>query len=179
MKHVATHLGLAEDAAEASILDEVRKRDAEIATLSETVATLTTEKATTAKALDEAIAQRDALQADADKRAEADKAALLDEFVAQGRIANTDEAKADAWAVVKALGEDKARDLYKANGEFRTEATGHDGGRNEERGEADALDAFDKAHAAALSEGMDPEAAYYAAREKNLQALAGRYAKEN
>lgn len=175
MKHVATHLGLAEDAAEASILDEVRKRDTEIATLSEQVTGLTEKNAATAKALDDAIAQRDALQAEADKRAEADKAALLDEFVAQGRIANTDEAKADVWAVVKALGEDKARDLYKANGEFRTEPTGHDGGRDTEQGGKTAEELFAATLAEAKAAGKSDEEAYHFARDKHAAALAERY----
>jgi hypothetical protein len=179
MNTLTTHLGLAEDAAEASILAEVRKRDERITALSEQVATLTDEKATTAKALDDALSQRDALQAEKDQRAEADKAVLLGEFVAQGRIANTDEAKSDAWAVVQTLGEEKARALYPKNGEFRTEARGHDGGRGGEAGDKSPEEKFAQTLAEAKAAGKSDEEAYYIARDTHVAALAGRYAKEN
>ena len=140
MSTITAHLGLAEDAAEASILAEVQKRDEQIAALTTSLAEANDAKATTATALDEAMSQRDALQADKDARIEADKVALLSEFVAEGRCANTDAAQADVWKVVQALGEDKARELYRKNGEFSTQAKGHDGGKAEELADDDTAD---------------------------------------
>lgn len=175
MKNLTAHLGLAEDAAEVSILAEVQRKDEKIAALSEQITTLEADKATTAKALDEALSQRDALQAEKDERAAADKAALLSEFVDQGRCANTDDAKSDVWAVVQALGEDKARALYPANGEFNTRATGHDGGKADEAGAKSAEVLFDESYAAALKDGKTEAEAYAFARDTHAAALAEAY----
>jgi hypothetical protein len=178
MKTVTAHLGLSEDAAEATILAEINKIAAEKDALATALDEATTKQATTAKALDDAIGQRDALQSEKDARVEADKVALLDSFVSDGRIANTDEAKADAWAVVSALGEDKARSLYPKDGEFRTAPTGHDGGRAPETGAVGAEQAFDATYNEAIAAGENPENAYNIARDKHAAALAGRYSKE-
>lgn len=178
MKHLTAHLGLSEDAAEATILAEVAKRDEQIATLTTSLAEANEAKATTATALDEAMSQRDALQAEKNERIEADKVSLLSEFVAEGRCANTDAAKADVWKVVQALGEDKARELYRKDGEFPTRAKGHDGGKGEERADRSAEQAFDDTYNDALKAGRSEEDAYTVARDTHAKGLSARYVKE-